>query len=103
MLKFSEQRPYIRQNQVEESDEHGENDRKHEDYGSRVHQFFASGPVHPPQLATYLNYEVSRFLQHPRLVASLSLPSALVRVVTLAGLAGLEPATPGFGDRCSAS
>src|SRR5450631_3493652 len=95
---------------VTQHEEH-RRDRHHDEYhGGGDHGFLARRPRHlagflahflkeaeraDPRLASYFCWRLIAHL----LTSSLSCPYPAGRY--LAGVAGLEPATPGFGDRCS--
>ena len=86
--------------------------RRHdEDHDGRHHGLAARRPGHLGGLRTHLLYELEwirlrHLLQSIRfrpLVAGPLAASPGLRPAEVAGVEGLEPPTPGFGDRCSTS
>ena len=88
-----------REDQIEDADEDSKDPRKHQHHRRGVDQILSGGPDHPTELATHIAQESPESLPHPR--SSLPSRKLLQSTRKKAGLAGLEPATPGFGDRCS--
>ena len=97
--KTGHQGPHEREDQVEQADEDRKDSREHQHHGRGIDQVLSGGPDHSAELTSYIAQESPEFLPHPR--SSLPPVCAAAPTPKKAGLAGLEPATPGFGDRCS--